>query len=1219
MPLEKEQTLPQAMERFLVAYQKQRNRLLMLRLLCILGILLVGWVTLACLVDRVAHLSQGAREVFLASTLVAVVLWIVAILRWTLLAAPDVLRAARQLEYLRPDLDERLVTVCSRLRDGAADQASGQLLAALAADVDLYTQQHGVPRMVSWQWLSRHAIALCTMLLFTGALTVVPVVGFTQLFQRVATPWRAIEPVTTTRLTLLQEFGRTVGVMEGSVLAIDVLAYRPGPEGVLLRTSTDGTTWDSRPMLVVGDGRFECLLGPVTADRQFMIASGDASTPVVLVRVLRAPAITDLNVHYVYPEYLARPPRDAKCADGLIEAPVGTTAVITAVASERLESARMTGPGSDLPLSKTPEPNVMQATLSIRRDQPYEIQLMSADHVQGVFQGGVICATPDLPPTVHLGSPENDLRLRPRAVMPVTCEASDDNGIATLALKMQVNSSPAVEIPIPQSTGPKQVSGSMDVDLGRYSLKIGDVVTLCAIARDAAGQEAASPPRLVYIASQSITANDYERLAAMKEALAAAKGLATSLEAAGRSRDQYEAEQNDEFRREKKQMEYRQRLGDSAQQAENVKQAIWRAVAHSEDRKLNDSLASAADQTQLAAIDVPRLAAEGAANARAKPRIEQLAQSAHATEQKLQAAIAMQEAAVAMADMKNVEAAEQSTNPAARQAAQRLRQDVADEMKAQGLNPADPAVEQQLQKRIDSGKDSLQNTKAPDYVASAREWAKSDDAARATLSARLKAAADIEAVRLDGSPRRAKDLDLAAKAADAVDARPKSADPAERDQFADAFGSLEKAHAARRAVGKDASSEHSVSEQRARETLQSLLEKQNAAAGANADADEGSRERALDANAKMEEGDLAAAAKREAEMNLDAAAASRAAEALAELEAMQQLAARQEELQHQLQNGASAATAASQKQLADEIAREEEQAGEGQPESVRTALAAIAEARQRLKELPPRVDEFAQASEKQFNAHDATAKAQAAAAASPPDRSDVAQKAAAAAKATEHDAAQVRLDAQARVPKSEMQRIAAELSEFAPETTPAVTILKKTLTPAIDDSERHADANDASSFRADVHRTKDATVAAMKALDDAQRAVLERSAAAAARQYARLAADALQQSPADPAAALQAQAQAANALSQQRGHALQEASQANLRTSEHFRPVLVARGTVPPGQKAFSDAREWGRLEQREKGQENAPVHDEDPTGYRRMLEVYFRALGNAGGRGEKK
>jgi hypothetical protein len=512
----------------------------------------------------------------------------------------------------------------------------------------------------------------------------------------------------------------------------------------------------------------------------------------------------------------------------------------------------------------------------------------------------------------------------------------------------------------------------------------------------------------------------------------------------------------------------------------------------------------------------------------------------------------------------------------------------------------------------------LQNAKPPDYVAGARAWANKQEQARVALAQRLTAAADVEAVRLDGSARRAKDLDLAAKAADGVDAKGASADGAKRDQFVRAFSELEKAHAARRAAGRDASSPM-PDEERARATLQAMLDGAGTGANTATEADEKSRAAALDANAKIEEGDLEAAAKREAELNLDPAAAAQVANAAAEAKAAQQLEAREEQLEQQSRGDQPGDVAAAQKQLAADIAREEEQMGEGQGENTRTALQVIREARRRVKELPPRVDDFALAAEKQFAAHDTAGKAQAAAATAGPDHAEAARRAAETAKTSEQAAAKGRLESQARVPKSEMQRIAAELSDFAPETTPAVDILKQKLAPAIDASERHAEANDASAYRGDVKQVREATVATLRALDEAERAVLQGNAAMAAKQFAQQAADVLQQSPSDRAAAAQAQAQAAKALSQQRGQALQQASQGNLRASEHFRPVLVARGNVPAGQKTLGDAREWGRLEKREKGEETAPVHDEDPSGYRRMLEVYFRALGNAGANKEKK
>ena len=267
--------LPQAIQSFLREFVRQRNRLLFWRGASVLCIVALGWIVLCALADRVLRLGMPVRTALLAATIIGIGLWLLALLRSTLLAQVEVEEAALELENLRPDLDERLETVCSRLRDRRGLIASPEMLYAVADQVEKYIAERGVPRLVSLHTLGRHGICGGILLLCIVGISLLPVLNAPRLYKRVLLPWTRTAPVTTTRLEPLYT-QPNIDAFEGEMTVINVLADRVGAEGVLARFSTDGKTWDTSPMTCIGPHQYQVILPAGGGEQRFIVTSGDA-------------------------------------------------------------------------------------------------------------------------------------------------------------------------------------------------------------------------------------------------------------------------------------------------------------------------------------------------------------------------------------------------------------------------------------------------------------------------------------------------------------------------------------------------------------------------------------------------------------------------------------------------------------------------------------------------------------------------------------------------------------------------------------------------------------------------------------------------------------------------------------------------------------------------------------------------------------------------------
>jgi hypothetical protein len=267
-----------------------------------------------------------------------------------------------------------------------------------------------------------------------------PSVGMGQLAKRFVTPLRAIPAVTTTRLTLQPQ---VASVVEGEPLRITVSAERLGDDVPTLYHGPIGSTaFTPLAMSPSGNGTFRAVITPVTQDLRYFARGGDGRTVIGAARVLRKPTLAEVRVRYTYPPYADRPPLVVSNTDGLIEAPAGSEAAITFVASEPIGSAVMNVGDRRLQTTAGDSPRERRASITVAKDQAYTLDLVSADHVPGSGKGGMmIRAILDRPPLVQVLQPPGELRLSPRDILSLPFQALDDYGIASLTTNVQITAS----------------------------------------------------------------------------------------------------------------------------------------------------------------------------------------------------------------------------------------------------------------------------------------------------------------------------------------------------------------------------------------------------------------------------------------------------------------------------------------------------------------------------------------------------------------------------------------------------------------------------------------------------------------------------------------------------------------------------------------------------------------------------------------------------------
>jgi hypothetical protein len=806
------QALPPSVQSYLGEFVSRRRRLTVLRATGRALAVFAIWGLLACGVDRVLHLAGAVRMGLLsAGALVAALTWLLSLR--PLRRPVDWVETAGSIERQNPRFAQRLVTVTSRMLGSPDHRGSDEILSHLLREVDLQTGLERRRKLLYLRGAAGPWAVLFATISVAIALSQVPGLGMVRLGLRFAAPFANVPPVTTTQLAIAPG---DCDILQSEPLHIDAHARHLGDNPLWLFITDDDAHWSRYTMDDAGGGNFGFTLNTVARDLHYYLQGGDASTPRYTIRVKRPPAVAQFRVRYTYPAYTGRPPFSVTNTDGLLEAPAGTEAMLTIVATEPLQSALLTFGGEKVLMERTGLENVRQVKLPIRKDASYELDLISTREVHGSGPAKMqIRATPDHPPLARLIQSGQSLRLNPRDILPLSYQALDDYGLDALTVHAQANGTEVTQMPLRMSGDRRRQEDTVNFDLAFLRLSIGDVLTLKLVARDSAGQETESEPLHVLIAPRSIDLGTHERIDELTAAARFCAALADEMDAAGKSLDEAETKGD---RRSAAYLASAGRanrhLTSASEAATLLRQSLLRTLAHGGSTELSVAITGWADaaqgQAQLA-DDLFRQGGSSTGMAGApRDKLRRGAEQARELYSQLRTLAQGERAAAVLADRDNLQASQTMPPPADPKAAdrfaktlQRARDDVAAGATEIGVNAGAADVEQQLRGRADAATGLVHSRQPVQFAAAARQWAQEmqrDATQKLGFDTRLSAAAQTEAVRPDADLVWASDLDAAGRAAGAIESfienspHDKLAVQRRLEEFAVAMASLQREH-----------------------------------------------------------------------------------------------------------------------------------------------------------------------------------------------------------------------------------------------------------------------------------------------------------------------------------------------------------------------------------------------------------------------------------------
>jgi hypothetical protein len=266
--------------------------------------------------------------------------------------------------------------------------------------------------------------------------------------------------------------------------ALDVRVEATGRRRVFLSVHETGRTWRTDTLVVGrGSGASKWRLDALHGDVQLVASDGRAESDSVFVHAADRPFLGAVTLHVTYPAYLGRPAETLPVGEPL-RLPRGTVLDVAGRASVLLGAVAL-AEGGRAPYALASSGHTFAGRLLVLRS----MQL----HWMATGPGGVV---PDLPPPleiavladsaprVDIAEPKGDTVLVAGDNLGLGIAASDDHGIASVALRVRRSSDAATLQEVAGAVGASW-AGTARLDVGALALQPGEAVHVRAEAVDA--------------------------------------------------------------------------------------------------------------------------------------------------------------------------------------------------------------------------------------------------------------------------------------------------------------------------------------------------------------------------------------------------------------------------------------------------------------------------------------------------------------------------------------------------------------------------------------------------------------------------------------------------------------------------------------------------------------------------------------------------------------
>jgi hypothetical protein len=600
-----ETRLRPATRQALQAFRARRRSLLAWRALLCFALIALAAALAAALLDRARFLPEALRPwtTLIAYATAAFCAWRTALSH--LREAGSDLGAARLLESVAPGLHERLLAAVE-LAEGHAGE-SAELRARLQDDVASAVQDLDVRLLLPARALRGWLLGFTSLALLIVSLSFIPSLHLPGFLMRATVPFANLPRPASAEIRLIEPAPADALAAFHSEIAIvaEVAGRFTGP--VHLESQAAGARSRLEAMRPGAGNRHEASLGVGQVDVRYRLHAGDAITPWHRLSARPRPRLIEFVKTVTPPAYTGLPATELTEEHGDLEALEGSTVRLDLKANQPVSNGRLQLNPEHAerpePLAVETLPNGrLQAQWTLAAGQEaWQVALTAVEtgFTNEESSPWRISTIPDLPPIAQILEPQEQIALLADAAVRLQGFASDDVGLAALAVAHAVNGGTWQERDLAGKSGREATVQSV-LPLAPMQVAPGDTVLLKLIATDLKGQKAESPVVRVIVQEQTVDprqrqwAEETRRLAQQAAALTEkARDLRKAMESVQKSTRQQRKE-TPESSLARAQTELSQVRDSAADLWERLKQAAATAPGHleaAEMRLVGDRLA----------------------------------------------------------------------------------------------------------------------------------------------------------------------------------------------------------------------------------------------------------------------------------------------------------------------------------------------------------------------------------------------------------------------------------------------------------------------------------------------------------------------------------------------------------------------------------------------------------------------------------------------------
>jgi hypothetical protein len=493
--------VPSAVAAKLRAVQRRTIAIGLLRGLALTLAVLVGSALLAMAIDwAVGWFSTAARYVMTAVVVFAAAATAYRTCLRLLFHRRSAVSTAREIDQLLPQLEERwsTVTELAQNQDNPEVRGSETLIRQVAREAEsaqrTVSEQAVVPMAPVWRaarWLGAAAAAF--VLLFA--------VNFSQadlLLRRLMLPGKDIS------LTQITVHPADAWVPKGEPLALSATLkgrIPAQPPALDLRFAGESARRMAMRPKTSTPGAFEQAIEEVTGSFEYRVRAGDGQTPWNRITATERPKITGVNLKIQPPSYSRLPTTETNVLPASVRVLNGSDLEIALRSDQPVERMFLDlGEGRSLPLVRGADD---WYRLQTHPTNSFSFAAAAINQFKIDNRNKPACAInvfEDLPPSVRILEPSDDVAVAPGEKVDIQFEAKDDFGIAKAEIVVHTTSAAGatntVTLPVELAAdaGNKQVRKALQLDLAELGLKHGDQISYVVQVTDTRQSRAQGRP-----------------------------------------------------------------------------------------------------------------------------------------------------------------------------------------------------------------------------------------------------------------------------------------------------------------------------------------------------------------------------------------------------------------------------------------------------------------------------------------------------------------------------------------------------------------------------------------------------------------------------------------------------------------------------------------------------------------------------------------------------